>query len=252
MRFALLGSGSRGNGLLVESGDTLLLTDCGFTVAECERRLARLGRAPSDISAILVTHEHSDHGRGVESFAHRHDLPVYASCGTAAALALDGGVALTCINTQQSFTIGAIRVHAYPVPHDAREPTQFVFEAAGRRLGLLTDAGCVTPHIERTLSGCNALILECNHDVEMLASGPYPPQLRARVGGDYGHLSNRQAAALLARLHHPGLGLVVAAHLSEKNNRPELAGAALGAALNGKATRLELAGQDAGLDWRVN
>jgi phosphoribosyl 1,2-cyclic phosphodiesterase len=250
MRFALLGSGSRGNGLLVEAGDTLLLTDCGFTRIECERRLNRLGRRPADLSAILVTHEHSDHGRGVECFARHHALPVYASCGTATALALDGAVALTRISPQTAFTIGDIHVRPYPVPHDAREPTQFVFEAAGWRLGLLTDAGHVTPHIEHMLGGCDALILECNHDVELLANGPYPPPLRARVGGDYGHLNNRQSAGLLARLHHPGLGLVVAAHLSEKNNQPGLAKAALAAVLAGSSTQLELAAQDAGLDWR--
>ena len=161
MRFASLGSGSEGNGLLVESGATRILVDCGFRLSETVRRLARLGLAPSDLAAVLVTHEHDDHVGGVARFARRYDLPVYLTYGTLVALGLRGSMMprVSLIDSHSPFAIGDLEVHPYPVPHDAREPSQFVFSDGDRRLGLLTDTGDSTPHIERMLSGIDALVL---------------------------------------------------------------------------------------------
>ena len=252
MRFALLGSGSRGNATLVEEGSTCLLVDCGFSVREVERRMARLGTSPERLSAILVTHEHNDHLAGVGALARKYCIPVWFTAGTAAAGQkrlgeLPQGVLLNC---HSDFAIDGLNVHPFPVPHDAREPCQFVFSNGDKRLGLLTDTGRSTQHIERQLDACDALILESNHDPEMLANGPYPPALQARVGGGLGHLSNGQAAEILQRIDCGSLQHLVAAHLSEKNNRPELAVEALSAALECEREWITLADQDGGLGWR--
>jgi phosphoribosyl 1,2-cyclic phosphodiesterase len=157
---------------------------------------------------------------------------------------------LRFFSSHERFAIGDIEIEPFPVPHDAREPAQFVFGNGKVRLGLFTDAGTGPPHAEGFLSGCDALLLECNHDPHMLATGPYPPPLRERVGGRYGHLSNSQAAALLGKLECGRLQHVVAAHLSEKNNTPALARAALGSALNCAEEWIATAHQERGLDWR--
>ncbi len=250
MRFASLGSGSRGNATLVEAGDTRLLVDCGYTLREFERRLAALEVAVEALSAILVTHEHSDHVRGVGPVARRHGIPVWTSAGTARAADLGDLPALrTFASNGAPFCIGDIEVTPCAVPHDAREPCQFVFAAASRRLGVLTDTGRATPHIVASLQGVDALLLECNHDTGMLATGPYPPTLRARVGGPFGHLSNGQAAELLQRLDHGRLSTLVAGHLSEKNNHPALAEAALLAVSEALAPRLSVLTQDRVSGW---
>lgn len=249
MRFALLGSGSRGNALLVEQGGTTLMVDCGFSVRETERRLARLDKAPQALTAILVTHEHSDHIGGVAALARRYNLPVWTTPGTAANH--QGELPnLHLFNCHERFAIGELEITPYPVPHDAREPSQFCFSNGTRRLGVLTDVGRLTPHIEATLSGCHGLVLECNHDPQMLAEGPYPPSLQARVGGELGHLSNGQAAELLRRIDTSQLRQLVAAHLSEKNNAPRLARQALSDALGGDAEWIGLADQEHGMGWR--
>lgn len=250
MRFASLGSGSRGNATVVEQGSTLLLIDCGFSLRETERRLLRLGCEPARVSALLVTHEHGDHIGGVARFARRYRVPVWFSAGTRAGCRETIATAQV-FGTHSPFAIGDIEVTPFPVPHDAREPAQFVFGNGAHRLGHLTDTGSLTPHIETQLSGCDALLLECNHDRTMLANGPYPPVLKARVGGDYGHLSNAQAAMLLGRLDCSRLQHIVAAHLSEKNNLPQLAGGALAAALGCSQDWIGIAGQDDGLGWRA-
>lgn len=251
MRFASLGSGSRGNGLVVEADATRILLDCGFGPAETRRRLARLGLEPGDIAGVLVTHEHSDHVAGVVRLALRYDLKVWLTPGTLAGLPSDGApprVERVAIDTP--FSIGALEVLPFPVPHDSREPVQYVFSDGSRRLGVLTDTGCITPHIERCLSGCDALVLECNHDTEMLRRGSYPPLLKARIAGRLGHLDNAAAAALLQALDRSRLRHVVAAHLSEQNNRPELARAALAGALGCNPEWIGVADQEAGFGWR--
>jgi phosphoribosyl 1,2-cyclic phosphodiesterase len=250
MRFACLGSGSRGNAVLVEAGTTCVMIDCGFSVRETERRLARLGKTPADLGAILVTHEHSDHLGGVAPFARRHGVPVWMTVGTRANSAAGELPSLQLFSSHKAFALGDLSVHPYPVPHDAREPSQFVFDDGARRLGMLTDAGAVTTHMENMLGPCHALLLECNHDPHMLATGPYPPPLKARVGGRYGHLSNVQAAQILSSLGGRRLQHVVAAHLSEKNNRPDLARAALSEALGCEPGWISVADQNQGFGWR--
>jgi phosphoribosyl 1,2-cyclic phosphodiesterase len=249
MRFASLGSGSKGNATVVEAGRTRVLIDCGFSCAETEKRLARLSLQASDISAILVTHEHSDHISGVARFSRRHNLPVCMTAGTEA-VHKGGEVAeWRCFNGHREFEIGDIRVTPFPVPHDAREPCQFVFSDGARRLGLLTDVGHITGHMLQALDNLDALILECNHDPDMLANGPYPPSLKQRVGGRFGHLSNQQAADLLDRIDKSRLQQLVAAHLSEKNNHPDLARRLLAAVLGCASGDILVADQPHGMAW---
>lgn len=250
MRFAWLGSGSRGNAALIEAGGSCVMLDCGFGLKEAEARLARLGKTPADIDAILVTHEHSDHIGGVARFAARHGIPVMATAGTARGLGPGPQPLLSRISGHEGFGCGDLEITPMPVPHDAQEPCQFVFGDGAVRLGIVTDLGRATVHVIASLQGCDALALECNHDVAMLAAGPYPARLRARVGGDHGHLSNAQAAALLASLDAAKLRHVVALHLSEINNTPGLARTALAEALGCRPEEVAVAEQRAGLGWR--
>jgi phosphoribosyl 1,2-cyclic phosphodiesterase len=250
MRFATLGSGSRGNAVLVESGATRVLVDCGFGPREAERRLKALDASPAELSAILVTHEHADHARGVARLADRFGVEVWATPGTWREMGSGAIPNLRLFSGHGSgFRIGDLSIIPFPVPHDAREPCQFMLEGAGHRLGILTDAGRVTEHIRDLLRECDALLLECNHDVEMLRTGPYPPSLQARVGGNFGHLSNEQAADLLQSLPHARLSHLVAAHISEKNNRPSLAREALLRVSDDLMPRLTLADQQQPGPW---
>jgi phosphoribosyl 1,2-cyclic phosphodiesterase len=251
MRFALLGSGSEGNALLVESAEVRLLVDCGFGLAETETRLARLGVALEQLDAILVTHEHGDHAGGVARVAAKARAPVYLTHGTHASLPSALAAAqIRIIDSHTPFALRDVLIKPYPVPHDAREPVQFVFESGGARLALLTDVGGLTPHIEHMLSGCNAVVLECNHDAQMLRDGPYPASLKARVAGRTGHLDNAAAAALLQRIDSSRLSCLVAAHLSVTNNRPALAQQALANVLNCVPDWIAVADQALGLGWR--
>ncbi|MDX9873741.1 MAG: MBL fold metallo-hydrolase [Spongiibacteraceae bacterium] len=254
MRFAALGSGSRGNGVLVEGRDTCLLIDCGFSVRETERRLARLGRCASDLSAVLVTHEHSDHVAGVAALARKYQLPIYATAGTGLGGVRNGrclGEAPTfhVINPREHFTIGGLTIRPVLVPHDAREPSQYVVSDGLRKFGLLTDLGSITPTVLEAYSDCDGLMLECNHDSELLAAGPYHPALKRRVGGPWGHLSNAQAAHFITRVERRRLQCVVMSHLSEQNNTVELATAAMGPALLGSDV-LIAADQTEGVSWQ--
>jgi phosphoribosyl 1,2-cyclic phosphodiesterase len=252
MRFASLASGSRGNALVVESESTRLMLDCGLTPREAERRLARLGLTPGDLDAILVTHEHSDHADGALAFAARHGMTVWLTHGTWRSIAAPDApdLPVRIIDSHTPFAIGSIEVSPFPVPHDAREPAQFAFSDGARRLGVLTDTGSSTPHIEAMLSGCDALVLECNHDADMLAAGSYPGWLKSRIGGAYGHLANETAGTLLSALDTRALQHIVAAHLSQENNTPELARDALASALNCAPEWIGIAGQEDGFGWR--
>lgn len=251
MRFASLGSGSRGNSLLVSVGSTRILVDAGFGPSEMSRRLARLGLEPADVDAVLVTHEHSDHIGGVAACARRFGWSVRLTHGTlAASRERRGDVAATLIDSHGPFAIGDISVHPFPVPHDAREPVQFVFSDGDRRLGVLTDAGHVTPFMVSMLDACDALVLECNHDSAMLEKGRYTPALKRRIGGRWGHLDNGAAASLLAQIERKNLHHVVAAHLSEENNTPSLAQSALAAVLQCAPEWVGVATQNGGFDWR--
>lgn len=247
----MLGSGSRGNATLIEAGGTTVLLDCGFSVAQVEQRLSRLGRRITDIDALIVTHEHGDHVGGVATLARAHGIPVWATAGTARASGLMEMPQWRVFDSHAAFTVGELEIVPFPVPHDAREPCQFVFGDGARRLGVLTDVGTITPHIVATLSGCDALMLECNHDLDLLVTGEYTPRLKQRVGGAHGHLNNGQAASLLAALDRSRLRHVVAAHLSEKNNRPELARRALAEAMGCEDEWIAVADQEQGLEWRA-
>jgi phosphoribosyl 1,2-cyclic phosphodiesterase len=249
----MLGSGSRGNALVVSCGHTHVLIDCGFSIRETERRLARLGLEVAALAAIVLTHEHNDHASGAPALARRHRIPLWLTRGTAAALgsaALNDAPSVCHFDGDERFAIGDLELAPYMVPHDAREPCQFVFSNGARRLGLLTDAGHITAHISTRLRDCDALVLECNHDRDLLADSDYPPSRKARIAGPHGHLDNDAAAALLAGLDGSRLQHVVAAHLSEKNNTPWLARSTLGSALGGASERVEIASQDGGLPWR--
>ncbi|MES9881286.1 MAG: MBL fold metallo-hydrolase [Sedimenticola sp.] len=250
MRFTSLGSGSGGNSTLIESGGTQLLLDCGFAAREVERRLQMVGTTAEALDGILVTHEHQDHIRGVGALARRYDKPVWLTYGTHRLNRCGHLSQLQLIHSHQpAFTIGDIEVQPFPVPHDAKEPVQYLFQSADTKLGVLTDLGCITPHILHMLEDCDALLLECNHDPQMLSDGPYPPSLQQRVRGGLGHLSNLQAAELLRRLEHGRLQHLVAAHLSEKNNHPERVRKTLLSAVPEIEARLSITSQDQVSGW---
>lgn len=248
MRLASLGSGSRGNGTLIEWSGGALLLDCGFSMKEAIARLARLGKTPQQLSAIVVTHEHSDHIKGVAALARRFDLPVYMTAGTYHSRDLGEIPRLTLIHAASSFEINGLRVEPVAVPHDAREPVQYIFVSDQCRLGVLTDLGSISPHVEECYQNCDALVLEANHDPRMLAGGPYPPSLKQRVGGQWGHLSNEQAAGFLARVDTARLKHLVIAHISQQNNTLDLARATL-APVTGAVANVVYACQDQGFDW---
>jgi phosphoribosyl 1,2-cyclic phosphodiesterase len=251
MRFAYLGSGSKGNAALIHAGNTLLMLDCGFTVKDTLYRLARSNVNPGDVTAIVVTHEHSDHVSGVGVVARKLGIPVWMTAGTARGAAKRLGELPTqnLFDPHSAFSIGDIEIEPFPVPHDAMEPAQFVFSSGDRRLGILTDVGSTTSHIEKILSNCDALALECNHDLKMLQRGPYPQSLKDRVAGRLGHLSNDAAAELLGRIDQSRLQQVVAVHMSETNNSPSLAQAALASAMGYGSDRIIVADQEEGLEW---
>lgn len=249
MRFASLGSGSEGNGLVVEAGSTRVLMDCGFGLADSVSRLARLGLNPSDLAGIVVTHEHGDHIGGVGRLARKHKLPVWLTAGTLAMAQDLKDVAVQVIDSHAAFAVDGLEIQPFPVPHDAREPVQYVFGDGNRRLGVLTDTGCSTQHIEAMLQGVEALVLECNHDAAMLENGPYPVSLKRRVGGRFGHLENEQSAALLDTLKHDKLQCVMAAHVSRRNNTSALAQRALAKVLDCADEEVRVACQTAGFDW---
>lgn len=254
LRFASLASGSRGNCLVADADGTFVLLDCGLNLRDVERRLARLGLGPADIDGILVTHEHGDHAHGVFDFAAAHGTTVYLSYGTMAAMKAEGrvieGVRMVFVNGRESFFIDGMQIAPFTVPHDAREPVQFVVSDGDRRLGVLTDIGASTAHVERALSGMHALVLETNYDRDMLWNGGYPRWLKQRIAGPFGHLDNEDSGRLLAALDCSRLKHLLCAHLSEKNNRPDLARRALARALGCEESWIGLASQDQGFDWR--
>lgn len=249
MRFAVLGSGSQGNGTLIASGDTYILVDCGFSLRETERRLALLGVSPTQLSAVLVTHEHADHVHGVGLLARRYNVPVYLSQGTLRGMRKPVE-ATGFLAAQGSLRIGNLEVSAARVEHDALEPLQYVISDGQRRFGMLTDLGCYDTHLLDSYQGLDALVIEANHCRDLLARGHYPYFLKQRVGGDQGHLNNHQAARLVSELGWQNLQHLVLAHLSSKNNLPHLARQCFVDTLGCDPDWLQVANQDHGLDWR--
>ena len=257
LRFTSLGSGSSGNATLVEArecdgaGATRVLVDCGFAPRRLAARLAERGLLVTDLDAVFVTHEHSDHVGGVLALQRRHGIPVWASAGTwsrataKAAPAPNWQIALD----GQPITIGSLRLQPFAVPHDAAEPLQLTLSDGLHRLGILTDIGEPTPAVVQALQGCDALLLETNHDPALLQASAYPVWLKRRIAGNRGHLANHQSADLLDACRHDGLRHVVAAHLSRQNNRPELALAALRGALGALHPQLTVADAALGCGW---
>ena len=254
LRFASLASGSGGNCLVADADGTCVLIDCGLNLRDTEKRLARLGLEPSDINGVLVTHEHGDHAHGVFDFAAAHNVTVYLTYGTMHAMKAEGkvieGVRMVFVNGRQSEALGGMQVIPFTVPHDAREPVQFVVTDGSRRLGVLTDIGASTAHVVRALSGLDALVLECNYDRDMLWNGGYPRWLKERIAGPFGHLDNEESGRLLGALDCSRLKHVIGAHLSQQNNRPQLARGVLARTLNCEESWIGLATQEEGFGWR--
>lgn len=253
LRFRSLASGSSGNATLIEGSDglhrTRVLVDCGLGLRQLIARLAVEGIGPADLDGIFITHEHGDHIGCAPMLVARYGVPLWTSAGTAQYAAFAGlESALNLVRDGQVFAIGGLQLHPFTVPHDAREPLQLRCTDGDRVLGLMTDIGHVTGHALAALAGCHALVLESNHDVELLAQSRYPDFLKRRVGGQHGHLSNVQAAAALGALRHDRLNTVVAAHLSERNNRPELVSRAFAAVLGCGEADVLLAERH-GLGW---
>ena len=248
--FASLGSGSRGNATCVRMGEVLLLVDCGFSLRQTELRLERLEVRPADIDAVLVTHEHSDHASGVPALAVRYGIPVYATHGTCQSFAPDAFAGVSMGGTVQgghAFSLKGVEVMPVTVPHDAREPVQFVFRDGSCQIGVISDLGCLTPHVLDRYQGCHGLFLESNHDREMLLRGSYPSRLKRRIAGDLGHLSNHQAGDFLAAVANPAMDVVIG-HVSEQNNHPDCLEETFGG-WRGRVRSLEYATQKEGFHW---
>ncbi len=211
--------------------------------------MARLGMDPGQLDAILVTHEHSDHASGVAGLSRKYQLPVYLTHGTASTGRVDNCHLSRCFNSGDRFELGDITVQSVPVPHDAREPCQYRFFNERYSLGILTDLGSVTPHVIESYRQCDGLLLEFNHDLQMLRDGPYPEHLKRRVGGDWGHLNNLQAVAFLQSIAAQDLRHLAVAHISENNNCRSAAAQALAEVFQPGDKRVVWAEQASGFGW---
>jgi phosphoribosyl 1,2-cyclic phosphodiesterase len=242
VRISVLASGSNGNATVVEADGTCVLVDCGISCRQLVTRMDALGIDPKTIDAVLLTHEHDDHVKGLEVFLRRYPVPVLATSGTVAAMAAPPPEART-LAPGREVRLGTVTVLPVPTSHDAREPVGFVLESAGHRVGFVTDTGVVTQLLAERLAGCHTLLLECNHDRDMLRMGPYPWPLKQRIASRTGHLSNEQSRGALEQLVHSGLDVVVGMHLSQTNNDPALVAHELAAVLAGSGVRLAIASQ---------
>ena len=259
MQFCSLGSGSGGNATLIEASQgitrTQVLVDCGFSLRELTRRLLRAGSAPGELSAVFVTHEHGDHAGCALSLARQHRVPIVTSRGTWRAMSSrlgDDTLDPTLIHFARDgelIPLGDLELQPFAVPHDANEPLQLRASDGQHRLGMITDVGSITPYVTQALQGCDALLLECNHDEVMLRASSYPNGLKRRILGSHGHLSNESAAELLRQCLHAGLKQVVAAHLSARNNTPDLAAAAVAGVLGIALSDVSIASQSEGIGW---
>jgi phosphoribosyl 1,2-cyclic phosphodiesterase len=250
VKVAVLGSGSGGNSVLVCAGDTHVLIDAGFSARALADRLESVGVGAHAIDAIVVTHDHRDHTKGVGVFARRHSTPIHMTHGTRRACAdlLSGDEEVVPYGPGRPFQVGRLRVEPFLVVHDAADPAGItvVDEGSGLRMGIATDLGRPTAQTRHALSACDLLVLEANHDEVLLHTGPYPSSVKRRIASSHGHLSNQAAARLATELLHPRLAAVVLAHLSEECNRPILAERVVGDALRKKGWtgHIEVATQD--------
>lgn len=249
MEFASLGSGSKGNGTLIRSSGTCLLVDCGFSLKRTLARLSDLNTPPDEIDGILVTHEHTDHIRGVGLLAGRFDIPVFLTAGTHRADFLDDRHRVSIIEDNEKFNILGLDIQSVPVSHDARNPCQFIVSRGTRSVGMLTDVGVISDHLIDAYSTCDSLIVEFNYDLEQLRNGAYPEFLKRRVAGNLGHLSNEQACQFIDEVDASRSKKIVAAHVSQKNNDPSLVRDLLLGDLGYAADQIELFDQDSGLGW---
>lgn len=235
MRVTVLGSGSTGNATLVEAGLTKVLVDAGFSGKELAGRLSEVGVAPECLQAIVITHDHGDHTRGMGVLARRYGIPLLLTVRTQAACAklLDGSEQVQHYRAERTFRVGALEIRPFLTVHDAVDPVAVTLRdtETGCRLGIATDLGRPTAAVRAALAGCHLLVLEANHDDAMLWRGPYPWSVKQRIASSHGHLSNRASAELLRELYHRELGGVVLAHLSEHCNEPALAQEVIGVAL---------------------
>jgi phosphoribosyl 1,2-cyclic phosphodiesterase len=245
---SVLASGSQGNATYVSDGHTAILIDAGLSGVEIQRRMAAKGLDPACLDAILVTHEHSDHIKGVGVLSRRFDLTVYINDGTrqASATALGKLAAVSPFTCGHAFAIGSLAIHPFSISHDAEDPSAFTIGGNGAKVGVATDLGIVTGVVRTHLAACDILILEANHDPQMLIDGPYPWPLKQRIRGRSGHLSNHDTALLLETLRHDRLSHVILAHLSEENNTPDKARQTVRSALNGVGTEIHVASQSSG------
>lgn len=248
MQLASLGSGSKGNATLLKVGNDHYLIDCGFSLSDLETRLNAKGISVAQLAGVFLTHEHGDHIRGLGALAQRYQLPIWATHGTARALKTSAAK-VRCFAPNTQLQLGGLVVDTVTVPHDSAEPCQYVFSFNGLSIGVLTDLGSVTKRVTDAFTDCQVLMLECNHDEDMLRDGPYPRKLKRRVSGNYGHLSNRQAAHFLGQINRQRLQSVLLSHISEQNNTPELALGAVKAALAGSDAIAEVVTQETGCDW---
>ena len=257
LRFKSLGSGSSGNATLVEARSgahtTRLLIDCGLRLRDLEARLVEAGTSAQAMDAIFITHEHGDHIGCARSLITRYATPLWMSQGTWFAIANDAWMPhqhrLNVARDDDKIDIGCLQISPFTVPHDAREPLQLRCTDGNRHLGVVTDLGHVSSHVVNALHGCHSLLLEANHDPDLLQASAYPSFLKQRVAGPWGHLANEAAADLLTRVKHAHLNQVIAAHLSERNNSPELARASLSRALGCTPLDIDVAHPETGSDW---
>jgi phosphoribosyl 1,2-cyclic phosphodiesterase len=250
MKVTVLGSGSRGNAILVDAGETRLLVDAGFSGKDLARRMAAIEVDPASVTALLITHDHGDHTRGMGIFARRFGTPLHVTAATRTACAplLGGDEIVVEYDSARPIHLGPLRIDPFLTLHDAVDPVAITVTdtRSGSKLGIATDLGRPTISVRAALCACHLLILEANHDDERLWSGPYPWSVKQRIASSHGHLSNRAAARLAAELYHQGLAGVVLAHLSDACNEPDLARDAVEATLEPLGYRglLEVAAQD--------
>jgi phosphoribosyl 1,2-cyclic phosphodiesterase len=255
MQFASLGSGSAGNSFLVKQNKSILMIDCGFVIQDIVSRLDQLNESPVNITAILLTHEHEDHVKGAFKLANKFKIPIWLSYGTFKmcekyifeSYAID----LNVIDSHTAFEIENFIIQPFPVPHDAREPTQFTLSDGNHKLGILTDTGSSTPHIEKMLQQLDAVIIEFNHDLNLLESSEYTHSLKKRIRGKLGHLDNQTAAEILGKIQSKQLKHLVAAHLSEKNNTKDLVKEAIVGKIGCERDWIKFATQMDVMPWQI-